>query len=136
MTGSVRRDESRSRSLRVSWAQPARRRFGAESPEPAVGVKATDLRLPRGADTDAFTVKNYRKGPGRNTTTTLATHEFIQRFLHRIRHYGLLANDNRAANLARMRALLDIAAPETEPCGAAEPATPEVSSHAPAAADG
>ncbi len=45
---------------------------------------------------------------------TLTTHEFIHRFLlhvlpkgfHRIRHYGLLANANRAANLARARQLL------------------------------
>ncbi len=40
---------------------------------------------------------------------TLTTDQFIRRFLshvlpkgfHRIRHYGLLANGNRAANLAR-----------------------------------
>ena len=64
---------------------------------------------------------------------TLATHEFIRRFLmhvlpkgfHRIRHYGLLANGNRAANLARMRELLAMAAPATEAGPAAEPATPE-----------
>ena len=45
---------------------------------------------------------------------TLATHEFIRRFLihvlprgfHRIRHYGLLANGNRAANIERARELL------------------------------
>ena len=64
---------------------------------------------------------------------TLATHEFIRRFLmhvlpkglHRIRHYGLLANGNRAANLAKMRELLGVAAPESETGPAAEPATPE-----------
>ena len=47
---------------------------------------------------------------------TLPTHEFIRRFLihvlpkgfHRIRHYGILANGNRAANLARARALLGL----------------------------
>ena len=45
---------------------------------------------------------------------TLPTHEFIRRFLmhvlpkgfHRIRHYGLLASGNRAANIARARELL------------------------------
>ena len=45
---------------------------------------------------------------------TLAPHEFIRRFLmhvlpkgfHRIRHYGLFANGNRAANIARARELL------------------------------
>jgi len=48
---------------------------------------------------------------------TLATHEFIRRFLmhvlpkglHRIRHYGLFANGNRAANIARARELLAVA---------------------------
>jgi hypothetical protein len=45
---------------------------------------------------------------------TLPIHEFIRRFLihvlpkgvHRIRHYGLFANGNRAANIARARELL------------------------------
>ena len=57
-----------------------------------------------------FTWKDYRiEGPGRYKTMTLPTHEFIRRFLshvlpkglHRIRHYGLFANGNRAANIAR-----------------------------------
>ena len=47
---------------------------------------------------------------------TLPTHEFIRRFLvrvlpkrfYRIRHYGLLANGNRAANIARARELLAV----------------------------
>ena len=47
---------------------------------------------------------------------TLATDEFIRRFLmhvlpkglHRIRHYGLFANGNRAANIARARELLGV----------------------------
>ena len=47
---------------------------------------------------------------------TLPTHEFIRRFLmhvlpkgfHRIRHYGLFANGNRAANIARARELLAV----------------------------
>jgi len=51
---------------------------------------------------------------------TLATSEFIRRFLlhvlpkglHRIRHYGLLANTGRAENLARMRELLSAATHE------------------------
>lgn len=62
-----------------------------------------------------FRVKDYRlKGAGRNTTMTLATAEFIRRFLihvlprgqHRIRHYGFFGNGNRAANIARIRELL------------------------------
>jgi hypothetical protein len=47
---------------------------------------------------------------------TLPTGEFIRRFLthvlpkglHRIRHYGLFANGNRAANIARARELLAV----------------------------
>jgi hypothetical protein len=47
---------------------------------------------------------------------TLHPHEFIRRFLmhvlpkgfHRIRHYGLFANGNRAANIARARELLHV----------------------------
>ncbi len=53
---------------------------------------------------------------------TLTTDQFIRRFLshvlpkgfHRIRHYGLLANGNRAANLARARQLLAMPAPEAD----------------------
>ena len=53
---------------------------------------------------------------------TLHPHEFIRRFLfhvlpkgfHRIRHYGLFANGNRAANIARARQLLAAAPPVAE----------------------
>ena len=64
-----------------------------------------------------FKYKDYRiEGPGRYKTMTLATDEFIRRFLlhvvpkgfHRIRHYGLLANGNRAANIAQARELLAV----------------------------
>ena len=49
----------------------------------------------------------------------LHRHEFIKRFLmhvlpkgfHRIRHYGLFANANRAENIATARALLGSRAP-------------------------
>ena len=62
-----------------------------------------------------FKVKDYRvEGPGRYTTMTLTTGEFIRRFLlhvlpkgfHRIRHYGLLAGGAREENLAKARELL------------------------------
>ena len=54
---------------------------------------------------------------------TLATDEFIRRFLihvlpkgfHRIRHYGLLANGNRAANIAHARELLAVPPRPNEP---------------------
>jgi hypothetical protein len=79
-----------------------------------------------------FRVKNYRvEGPARYTTMTLPPHEFIRRFLihvlpkglHRIRHYGLLANGQREANLAKTRALLAMPAPETASAGTTEAAT-------------
>ena len=66
----------------------------------------------------AFRWKDYRiDGPGRWKTMTLSPHEFIRRFLlhllpkgfHRIRHYGLFANGDRAANIARARELLGLA---------------------------
>ncbi|NMD06624.1 MAG: IS91 family transposase [Phyllobacteriaceae bacterium] len=65
--------------------------------------------------------KDYRRGgPDRQQVMTLATDEFIRRFLlhilprgfHRIRHYGLLASGNRKACLAHARQLLGVA---TEP---------------------
>jgi hypothetical protein len=69
-----------------------------------------------------FKVKDYRvQGPGRYTTMTLGTHEFIRRFLihvlpkgfHRIRHYGLLASGTREESLTRARQLLEVAASAT-----------------------
>jgi hypothetical protein len=72
----------------------------------------------------AFRWKDYRvDGPERWKTMTLPPHEFIRRFLlhvlpkgfHRIRHYGLFANGNRAANIARARELLGAAPRVVEP---------------------
>jgi Putative transposase/Transposase zinc-binding domain len=62
-----------------------------------------------------FKWKDYRlEGPDRYKVMTLATHEFIRRFLihvlpagfHRIRYYGLLASGKRAENIAHARELL------------------------------
>ena len=70
-----------------------------------------------------FKCKDYRlKGRDRYKTMRLAPLEFIRRFLmhvlphgfHRIRHYGLFANGNRAHNIAKARELL--AAPEPQDC--------------------
>jgi hypothetical protein len=71
-----------------------------------------------------FRYKDYRRdGAQRQRTMTLATDEFIRRFLlhvlpkgfHRIRHYGLLTSAGRKANVARARKLLAAPAPsETE----------------------
>jgi Putative transposase/Transposase zinc-binding domain len=88
----------------------------------------------------SFRWKDYRaKGRTRHKTMTLAPEEFMRRFLlhvlpggfHRIRHYGLLANGSRKADLKRARELLhvpcappaiaDIAEPDSTPLDAAPP---------------
>jgi hypothetical protein len=64
-----------------------------------------------------FKYKDYRvDGSARHKVMTLATNEFIRRFLihvlpkgfHRIRHYGLFASAARADNIARARQLLAV----------------------------
>jgi hypothetical protein len=86
-----------------------------------------------------FKWKDYRlEGPERYKVMTLATHEFIRRFLihvlpsgfHRIRYYGLLASSKRADNIARARELLavpllPIDAIKAASTDANEPQTPE-----------
>jgi hypothetical protein len=85
-----------------------------------------------------FKYKDYRiEGPGRYKTMTLATDEFIRRFLihvlpkgfHRIRHYGLLANGDRAANIARARELLAMPPKQPEAAKPAPPSEPSVLPH-------
>ena len=80
----------------------------------------------RGAVT--FRWKDYRaEGRDRQKVMTLATAEFIRRFLihvlpsgfHRIRHYGLLASGTRADNIARARELLAVSKPEAQPTATA-----------------
>lgn len=65
-----------------------------------------------------FRFKDYRSdGPERQQVMTLATDEFIRRFLahvlpkgfHRIRHYGILASSARKTSIALARQLLDVA---------------------------
>jgi hypothetical protein len=76
-----------------------------------------------------FTCKDYRiEGPDRYKQMTLATDEFIRRFLfhvlpkglHRIRHYGLFAKGARADNIAHARELLAVARPDSKPTSAAD----------------
>ena len=71
-----------------------------------------------------FRYKDYRADwRERWKNMTLPAHEFIRRFLlhvlpkgfHRIRHYGLLANGNRVANIAKARELLEAPVPVEEP---------------------
>ena len=68
-----------------------------------------------------FRYKNYcADGRARYKRMTLATDEFIRRFLmhvlpkglHRIRHYGLLARPSCADNIARARELLAVPMPQ------------------------
>jgi ssDNA-binding Zn-finger/Zn-ribbon topoisomerase 1 len=86
-----------------------------------------------------FKCKDYRiEGPERYKVMSLATHEFIRRFLmhvlpsgfHRIRYYGLLASGKRADNVARARELLTLPILPVEAIKAAttraeEPQTPK-----------
>jgi hypothetical protein len=70
-----------------------------------------------------FKWKDYRaKGRERQKIMTLATNEFIRRFLihvlprgfHRIRHYGLFAHSTRAGNIERIRKPLAVSARQSD----------------------
>jgi hypothetical protein len=87
-----------------------------------------------------FKWKDYRlEGPDRYKVMTLATHEFIRRFLmhvlpasfHRIRYYGLLASGKRAENVARARELLmpPIIAVDAIKANSANAAEPQTAKH-------
>ncbi len=110
----------------------SRRATPIASPSPTADWSPLDddAASPSGGRTTASTA------PTASKTMTLAADEFIRRFLihvlpkgfHRIRHYGLLANGNRAANVARSRELLGamprVVEPEEEQ--AATPDEPRV----------
>ncbi len=80
-----------------------------------------------------FGWKDYRaKGKTRHKAMTLSPQEFMRRFLlhvlpggfHRIRHYGLLANGSRRANLALARELLHVTPPPPGESADDAPAVP------------
>jgi hypothetical protein len=116
---------------KAEWVVYAKRPFGG--PQAVLAylsrythrVAISNRRLISADDAGVtFKWKDYKiEGPGRYKTMTLPTHEFIRRFLmhvlpkgvHRIRHYGLFANGNRAANIARARELLAAPAPSQPP---------------------
>ena len=120
---------------KVEWVVYAKKPFGG--PQAVLAylsrythrVAISNRRLISADETGVtFRWKDYRiEGHARYKTMTLTTHEFIRRFLmhvlpkglHRIRHYGLFANGNRAAYIAKTRQLL--AVPVTEPKTAAAP---------------
>ncbi|HKF12005.1 MAG TPA: IS91 family transposase [Xanthobacteraceae bacterium] len=85
-----------------------------------------------------FRWKDYRvEGRDRYKRMTLATDEFIRRFLihvlpsgfHRIRHYGLLARAACADNIARARELLAVQKRQAEPADATDDNDPHPCPH-------
>jgi Putative transposase/Transposase zinc-binding domain len=116
---------------KAEWVVYAKRPFGG--PQAVLAylsrythrVAISNRRLISADDSGVtFKWKDYRiEGPARYKTMTLPIHEFIRRFLvhvlpkgfHRIRHYGLFANGNRAADIARARELLAVPSRSKEP---------------------
>jgi hypothetical protein len=87
-----------------------------------------------------FKWKDYRtERRDRFKVMTLATHEFIRRFLihalpsgfHRIRHYGLFASNKRVENIARARELLAVPASRNDAAsaGSVDAGEPQTLSH-------
>jgi predicted Zn-ribbon and HTH transcriptional regulator len=85
-----------------------------------------------------FRWKDYRiKGRDRYKRMTLATDEFIRRFLihvlphgfHRIRHYGLLAKASCADNITRARELLAVPMCQAQPADATDDNDPHPCPH-------
>jgi hypothetical protein len=115
---------------RAEWVVYAKRPFGG--PQAVLAylsrythrVAISNSRLIAVGDNGvAFRWKDYRAdGRERHKVMTLATAEFIRRFLihvlpqgfHRIRHYGLLASGTHADNIARARELLAVPAAQSE----------------------
>ena len=120
---------------RTEWVVYAKRPFGG--PEAVLAylsrythrVAIANSRLIAVGDNGvAFRWKDYRAdGRDRQKVMTLATGEFIRRFLihvlphgfHRIRHYGLLASGTRADNIAQARELLAVVKPKDQSTGTA-----------------
>jgi putative transposase/transposase-like zinc-binding protein len=120
---------------RTEWVVYAKRPFGG--PEAVLAylsrythrVAISNRRL-IAFDSNGVTFKwkDYRaKGRERAKVMTLASNEFIRRFLihvlphgfHRIRHYGLFASSKRVENIARARQLLTVPKPQSENAAAA-----------------
>jgi hypothetical protein len=108
------------KARRIDWVVYAKRPFGG--PAQALRylgrythrVAIANSRIKSFDDNHvAFSWKNYRQN-GAVKIMTLAPEEFIRRFLlhvlpdrfHRIRHFGFMANGQRAAKLALCRSLL------------------------------
>jgi hypothetical protein len=131
---------------RTEWVVYAKRPFGG--PEAVLAylsrythrVAISNRRLINldGAGV-TFKWKDYRaKGRERAKVMTLATGEFIRRFLihvlphgfHRIRHYGLFASSKRVENITRARELLAVPTPQSGAAAApADSNEPQKTSH-------
>jgi putative transposase/transposase-like zinc-binding protein len=122
---------------KVEWVVYAKRPFAG--PQAVLAylsrythrVAIANSRLIAFADNGVtFKWKDYRaRGRDRQKVMTLASDEFIRRFLihvlpsgfHRIRHYGIFANGGRTENLARARQLLGVSPTQSEPSDTDEP---------------
>jgi len=132
---------------KIEWVVYAKRPFGG--PEAVLAylsrythrVAISNSRLIAVGDNGVtFRWKDYRAdGRERQKIMTLATGEFIRRFLshvlpqgfHRIRHYGLFASGTRADNVARARELLAVpkAHNDTASTTCADASEPQTLSH-------
>jgi hypothetical protein len=115
---------------RTEWVVYAKRPFGGPQAVLAYLSRythrvaiANSRLIARDRNRVTFRWKDYRaEGRDRQKVMTLATAEFIRRFLihvlphgfHRIRHYGLLASGTRADNIARAHRLFDLQAAQPE----------------------
>src|SRR5882724_3772999 len=127
---------------RITWYVYAKPPFGGPKAVLAYLARythrvaiANSRLLARDQQGVTFRYKDYRAdGRARQKVMTLATNEFIRRFLlhvlphgfHRIRHYGLLARPSCADNIARARELLAVTMPQDHnaDAGAVDPNEP------------
>ena len=132
---------------RITWYVYAKPPFGGPKAVLAYLARythrvaiANSRLLARDQQGVTFRYKDYRAdGRARQKVMTLATHEFIRRFLlhvlpksfHRIRHYGLLARPSCANNIARARELFAVTMPQDHnaDAGAVDPNEPTTPSH-------
>ena len=116
---------------RIKWVVYCKEPFAGPSRCCAI-CRATPIALPSPIAGWSLPTTAASRSAGRTIASkvlaagkrmTLAPHEFIRRFLihvlpkgfHRIRHYGLFANGNRAESIAKARELLAVAPRMTEP---------------------
>ena len=132
---------------RITWYVYAKPPFGGPKAVLAYLARythrvaiANSRLLARDQQGITFRYKDYRADDrARQKVMTLATSEFIRRFLlhvlphgfHRIRHYGLLARPSCADNIARARKLLAVTMPQDHnaDAGAVDPNEPTTPSH-------